>query len=140
RSRRQLLAYPLHEETAVAVERALVLARTDPFDPTQLASLGYGWVGEEALAMALYCAVGCEQTGGDLQQAGVLAVNHDGDSDPTGAITGSLLGALHGEQAIPARWLDQLELRDVVTTLADDLASVPDWQPDCAERLRYCSY
>jgi len=138
RSRRQLLARTGHEETAVAVESALALARSDPCDPVQLASLGHGWVGEEALAVALYCAVGCEQTGGDLETAVTLAVNHDGDSDSTGAITGSLVGALHGEQGIPKRWLDALELRDVVTTLADDLACVPDWAPDAAPRRRYC--
>lgn len=137
RARRRLLAHPHHEQTAAAVDRALVLARTDPGDPVQLASLGYGWVGEEALAMALYCAVGCERTGGDLEGAVVLAVNHDGDSDSTGAITGSLLGALRGEQAIPRRWLDLVELRDIVTTLADDLGTLPDWQRDSAPPTRY---
>jgi ADP-ribosyl-[dinitrogen reductase] hydrolase len=137
RSRRQLVARPGHEETAAAIDRALALADADPCDPRGLASLGYGWVGEEALAIALYCAVGCERTGDDLERAVVLAVNHDGDSDSTGAITGSLLGALRGEQAIPVRWLDALELREIVTTLADDLATVPDWEPDCAARQRY---
>ena len=137
RARRQLLIRPRHEETAAAVDRALFLARADPWQPAQLAALGYGWVGEEALAMALYCAVGCALTGHDLERAVVLAVNHDGDSDSTGAITGSLLGALHGEQAIPARWLDAVELRQTVTTLADDLADVPDWQPGSAAHRRY---
>jgi ADP-ribosylglycohydrolase len=66
-----------------------------------------------------------------------LAVNHDGDSDSTGAITGSVLGALHGDQAIPSRWLDLLELRDVVTMMADDLAAVHGWPSDSASRRRY---
>jgi ADP-ribosylglycohydrolase len=137
RSRRQLLARPGHEETAVIVDRALLLARTDPCDPHQLASLGYGWVGEEALAMALYCAVGCEYAGGDVDAAVTLAVNHDGDSDSTGAITGSLVGAIHGAQAIPPRWLEQLELREVLLTLADDLASLRGWPPDSTAWSRY---
>ena len=137
RSRVQLEAQPGHEQTAVAVEQALALAATDPLDPAQLASLGLGWFGEEALAMALYSAVGAEHAGADLETAVTLAVNHDGDSDSTGAITGSILGALRGEQAIPARWLDHLELRDLVATVADDLASVPRWLPDSAQRLRY---
>src|SRR5262249_28625281 len=94
RARRQLRAHAGHEQTTTAVDRALDLARTFPCDPVLLASLGAGWVGEEALAMSLYCAVGCAETGGDLEAAIVLAVNHDGDSDSTGAITGSLLGAL----------------------------------------------
>jgi ADP-ribosylglycohydrolase len=137
RSRRQLSARPGHEQTMAAIDRALVLARTTPSDPAHLASLGFGWVGEEALAIALYCAASCERSGHNLEQAVVLAVNHDGDSDSTGAITGSLLGALYGEEAIPRRWLDALELRDVVTTVADDLACLPDWQPDSGALLRY---
>jgi ADP-ribosylglycohydrolase len=137
RARRQLLTRAEHEQTLAAVDRALDLARTFPCDPMLLASLGAGWVGEEALAMALYCAVGCEEAGSDLEAAIVLAVNHDGDSDSTGAITGSLLGAIRGEQAIPARWLDAIELRETVTTLADDLATVPDWAPDSTALQRY---
>ena len=49
-----------------------------------------------------------------------LAANHSGDSDSTGAITGSILGALWGEAAIPAHWLEQLELRKELEALADD--------------------
>lgn len=137
RTRRQLLAQADHEETAIAIDRAVALARTSPCDPRQLASLGYGWVGEEALAIALYCALGCARTGGTLDAAVTLAVNHDGDSDSTGAITGSLIGALQGESVIPARWLDLLELREVLTTLADDLANAPAWEPGSAARLRH---
>jgi ADP-ribosylglycohydrolase len=138
RCSRQLTARPGHEETAAAIERALALASSAPCDPVQLASLGHGWFGEEALAVALYCAVGCELAGADLDAAVTLAVNHDGDSDSTGAMTGSLFGAMHGEQAIPARWLQLLELREVITTLADDLASVRSWSTGSPVTLRYC--
>lgn len=137
RSRRQLLALPDHEETATAVDRAVALARTSPCDPAHLAALGYGWVGEEALAISLYCALGCVRSGATLESAVTLAVNHDGDSDSTGAITGSLMGALLGETAVPPRWLELLELRGVLTTLADDLAGAPSWEPDSAARLRH---
>jgi ADP-ribosylglycohydrolase len=51
----------------------------------------------------------------------LLAVNHSGDSDSTGAITGNLLGAMLGADAIPERWLEALELRDEVEEIADDL-------------------
>lgn len=57
----------------------------------------------------------------DLVDGLLLAVNHSGDSDSTGSITGNLLGAIHGEDPIPAGLLQDLELRDVVTTVADDL-------------------
>jgi hypothetical protein len=43
------------------------------------------------------------------------------------AIAGNLLGALHGVEAIPKRWLLGLELRRVTIEIADDLATFPDW-------------
>jgi ADP-ribosylglycohydrolase len=80
--------------------------------------IGEGWVGEEALAIAVYCALKYQD---DLRGALIAAVNHDGDSDSTGAITGNILGAYLGANAIPQAWLKKLELREVITELADDL-------------------
>ena len=57
----------------------------------------------------------------------MLAVNLTGDSDSTGAIAGNLLGALHGVDAIPQRWLEALELREAIGQVADDLLSWPQW-------------
>ncbi|SIM34051.1 Probable ADP-ribosylglycohydrolase [Mycobacteroides abscessus subsp. abscessus] len=56
-------------------------------------------------------------------------MNHSGDSDSTGAITGNILGAMCGTESLPQDWLDELELREVITTIADDLvgSSGPDW-------------
>jgi ADP-ribosylglycohydrolase len=56
-----------------------------------------------------------------------LAVNHDGDSDSTGAIAGNLLGTLHGIEGIPTRFTNSLELVDALAALADDLATFPTW-------------
>ncbi|MBK9393090.1 MAG: ADP-ribosyl-[dinitrogen reductase] hydrolase [Uliginosibacterium sp.] len=36
-------------------------------------------------------------------------VNRGGDADTTGAIAGMIMGALHGEQALPTRWLRELD-------------------------------
>ncbi|MBK9219949.1 MAG: ADP-ribosyl-[dinitrogen reductase] hydrolase [Uliginosibacterium sp.] len=36
-------------------------------------------------------------------------VNRGGDADTTGAIAGTIMGALHGEQALPTRWLRELD-------------------------------
>ncbi len=60
--------------------------------------LGAGWVAEEALAIALYCALVAPDSRGAL----LLPVNHSGDSDSTGAICGNIVGALRGADAIPA--------------------------------------
>jgi ADP-ribosylglycohydrolase len=57
---------------------------------------------------------------------------HSGDSDSTAAIAGNLLDAQLGEDAIPSHWLDRLELRPVITRLADDLNRVASgqWDPE----------
>ena len=56
-------------------------------------------------------------------QGVLLAANHSGDSDSTAAVTGNILGALYGEDALPAEWLTRLEGRQIVSTVADDLAA-----------------
>jgi ADP-ribosylglycohydrolase len=107
-------------ETINAVQSALDLYRNQSVvpSPEAIESLGGGWTGEEALAISLYCAL---VSGNDFAKGTRLAVNHSGDSDSTGSITGNILGALLGERAIPDEWLDQLELVDVVRQVGDDL-------------------
>jgi len=108
------------KETIDAVKSAVALWQDQDVMPSPEAveSLGGGWVGEEALAIGLYCAL---IAGDDFMKGVRLAVNHSGDSDSTGSITGNILGALLGEQTIPAIWLNQLELSDVIRQVGDDL-------------------
>jgi ADP-ribosyl-[dinitrogen reductase] hydrolase len=108
---------PEHMETTRALAKAYRLADKGPPAPEALEGLGGGWVGEEALAIAVCCALTAE----DFADGVLRAVNHSGDSDSTGAICGNLLGALWGERAIPGRWLEELELRAEIARLADDL-------------------
>ena len=89
--------------------------------PDGIAELGGGWVADEALAIGLWCALCAES----LEDGVVMAVNHSGDSDSTGLIAGNLLGLIHGPQAVPRHWLEDLELRDVITQLAADISFVP---------------
>ena len=85
--------------------------------PEAIASeLGGGWTAEDALAIALYSAL----VATDFEDGVCLAVNHSGDSDSTGAVAGNILGAMYGEQAIPTRWLNELELADVIGQIGDD--------------------
>lgn len=51
----------------------------------------------------------------------IAAVNHGGDSDSTGAVTGNILGATIGYDAIPQFFKDDLKLHDVILHMADDL-------------------
>lgn len=107
-----------HETTLAALRAGRALGTRGLPTPEKLESLGGGWVGEEALAIAVACAV----SGFDQPVEAMLAsVNHSGDSDPTGSIAGNILGAAHGVQWLPQPWLEGLELRDVVEQMSMDL-------------------
>ena len=99
-------------------DKAIALADNDKTDVTNIESIGGGWTGEEALAIALYCAI---RHFDNFEEALVAAVNHAGDSDSTGAITGNILGAAIGYEAIPQFFKGDLELHDVILHMADDL-------------------
>ncbi len=100
------------------MERAVSLAREGADDLKAIHALGEGWVGDEALAIAVFCAGKYSE---DFEKALATAVNHKGDSDSTGAITGNILGAYLGLDAIPQKFITDLELRDVILEVADDL-------------------
>jgi len=109
-----------HEESLAALRLARKLAHSSKGAgiPAALARApnGGGWVAEEALAIAVFCCLAED----DPEKAVIRAVNHDGDSDSTGAIAGNIVGALFGDAWIPKRWLEQLELAEVIRTMADD--------------------
>lgn len=80
---------------------------------------GGGWIAEEAVAMALYCVA---KQPDHYSAAVILAANIDGDSDTVASITGGILGARLGPEALPPDWLARLENRDYLGDLADRLA------------------
>jgi ADP-ribosylglycohydrolase len=104
----------------IARDSAIALTRNADAVPETVQCLGEGWVAEEALAIALFCALKAEDFIGGVR----LEVNHKGDSDSTGAITGSILGTLWGKSAIPEDYLESLELREVTEQLGHDLLQV----------------
>lgn len=118
----QLRTRDHHHEVAHSVAKARALAADGRPDPDRLETLGSGWVAEEALAIGVYCALKAQ----DFRDGVLLAVNHSGDSDSTGAITGNLLGAHLGNAAIPAAWLEELELLQEIERLAHDLCAISD--------------
>ncbi|MFE2937659.1 ADP-ribosylglycohydrolase family protein [Streptomyces sp. NPDC059255] len=107
-----------HEPVTAALRQALDLVRQGVPGPEQIAALGDGRTAESALAVAVYCALVAE----DVRQGLRLAVNHDGPSAATGTLCGSLLGAMHGETALPPAWLAELEGRPTLLEIADDFA------------------
>jgi ADP-ribosylglycohydrolase len=117
-ARAELRRWPDHGECLAAVDGAVRLAAEGRATPERVERLGEGWVAEEALAIALYCALTAD---GSFERGVLAAANHSGDSDSTAAIAGNLLGALLGRGAIPERWLGPLEVREVVERLAGEL-------------------
>lgn len=131
---------------------ALSLAANDKSDTENIRLLGEGWTGEEAWAIALYCAVRHIDS---IEDALIAAVNHDGDSDSTGAICGNIMGAIYGYEAIKRMNLfcpqghdfeQTLELSNIILALADDLYTsciISEYSPiDTPEKhqwyMRYC--
>ena len=108
--------YDLKQLIAKAKELALCADN----DQEAIMQLGEGWTADEALAIALYCSLKYYD---DFEKAIIAAVNHSGDSDSTGAITGNIMGALHGYEAIPYYYKQDLELRWLIEALAIDLAN-----------------
>jgi ADP-ribosylglycohydrolase len=43
-----------------------------------------------------------------MEEGLALAVSQGGDADTNGAVCGALLGAVWGEEAVPARWRDKV--------------------------------
>ena len=100
------------------INLALKLSENSDSDLDNIHRIGEGWVGDEALAIAIYCALKYQD---DFSKGIIAAVNHKGDSDSTGAITGNILGTWIGFEKIEQKWKDDLELYSVILKTADKL-------------------
>ncbi len=137
-TRPYLIPHKGHEEMLEAVDLAVALANEGMPTPEDIESLGGAWVGEEALAIGLCCALAAP----DAASALLASVNHSGDSDSTGIVAGSLVGVIAGAAALPAAWTDPLDVADLVTQTAHDLwrerfDSPPVEGPDSDWWIRY---
>lgn len=118
RSCARLVTYGHHEETLSALEQARRLAGQSQPAVEAIPMLGEGWVGEEALAIAVYCGL---KFPNDWTAATLAAANHSGDTDSTASIAGAILGTALGIQAIPARWVRQVENGETIQAMAQKL-------------------
>ncbi|GHE75338.1 ADP-ribosylglycohydrolase family protein [Streptomyces spiralis] len=113
-----LAVRPGHEPVSDALQHALGAVRQGMPTPARVEELAGAGTAEGLLAVAVYCAL----VGEDVRHGLRLAVNQSGPSGAAGALTGGLLGALHGETALPPAWLAELEGRPTLLVLADDFA------------------
>ena len=93
--------------------RAALAGSDDGGDPCR--HTGEGWIAEEALATALYCAV---RHADDPVTALARGATTAGDSDSIAALAGAFVGAALGMRAWPAAWAARIEYADQLTTLS----------------------
>lgn len=106
------------DELITIIYKAIDLSKNESDDLENIKQLGEGWVAEETLAIAIYCSLKYQN---DFSKGIIAAVNHSGDSDSTGAVTGNILGALVGYSNIEDKWKNNLEIRDVIAEMSEDL-------------------
>jgi ADP-ribosylglycohydrolase/protein-tyrosine phosphatase len=116
-ARRELLASERHEETLKALDHASNLAKEPIPAAEAIARIGGGWVGEEALAIAIYAVLKAKT----FVEAIRIAANHDGDSDSTASIAGQIWGATHGLKGIPPEWAAALDVIDPLCKMAQEI-------------------
>lgn len=111
-------SWPQECEKLTALLRMTVnLAFCPDTDEECIRQIGQGWTADEALAIAVFCVLRHPDS---FEDAVIAAVNHDGDSDSTGAICGNIMGVIVGERGIPRRFLENLEVKDLIDEVADD--------------------
>ena len=82
-----------------------VLTKQIP-DEAAISYLGNGVRASEAVSCALLAVVKYYLT---PREAVIKSVNFGGDTDTIGAMTGAQIGALHGKDWFPKRWLENME-------------------------------
>ncbi|MEV5317079.1 ADP-ribosylglycohydrolase family protein [Streptomyces sp. NPDC052687] len=113
-----LAARPGHEPVSDALQRALGAVRQGMPTPGRVEELAGDGGADGVVSAAVYCSL----VGEDVRHGLRLAANHGGPSAAITALAGGLLGALHGETALPPAWLAELEGRPTILELADDFA------------------
>lgn len=103
-------------EMVALLDRTRSALASDHDDVCQL--LGGAWIGEEAVACALWCVVRAD---GNFRDSVLRGANSSGDSDSIATIAGSITGAWGGESAIPTKWVDEVERGADLLALADAL-------------------
>jgi ADP-ribosyl-[dinitrogen reductase] hydrolase len=70
---------------------------------------------------AMQAGLWCLEHSENFEESLVSVIGAGGDTDSNGAVAGAILGALCGERAIPARWLENIHEVGRLTSLADQL-------------------
>jgi ADP-ribosylglycohydrolase len=99
----RVLSSLLREADDLLAEKSVVLGaqRCEPVEPIAQAHAGFA---PASVVMSIYRALSAKSFSEGL----IAAVNAGGDADTVGAMTGAMLGARFGAEAVPAEWLEGL--------------------------------
>ena len=103
------------DEAIAKVEKCLDWADEEK----ALEYLGEGWIGEEAVALALYCFLRYPKS---YENVVIRGANTNGDSDSVACIGGSISGACLGIDGIRDEWIKRIEKSEYLNGLAVRLA------------------
>ena len=119
-----LKTYKQNNETLIAIQKSINLYHNSNSSESvsyiykKIESIGAGWTGEEAIAISLFCSLLFED---NFEKGVIVSVNHSGDSDSTGSITGNLLGLINGIDSIPIKWINNLKYKDIIEKIAVEI-------------------
>ncbi len=105
-------------EVIALVHQAMAMTRDPAILPVDAMERLKCDTGAQVFAGAVYAALICQR---DFDNAMIAAVNHSGRSAAVGCLTGAILGARMGEEALPEFYLESLEITGVLREMADDL-------------------
>lgn len=111
--------FPQAQKVSDLVHRAIELTRDPELSPLAALTLLGCTTGVECLAGSVYAS--CIHTG-NFDEAMICAVNHSGRSCAVGAVTGAILGAKLGYEALPEFYLESLEAAPALQELAEDIS------------------
>jgi len=111
--------FPEAEQIAAAIKETVRMAAEEDRDHRQTMEAFYCDTGTQCLRGAIYASLVSPD---DFDTAMILAVNHSGRSAAVAAITGAILGARLGSEALPEFYLESLEPVNALRELATDLA------------------
>jgi len=95
----------ISQEFTDALKNSYEMAHSELGDEDVLKRLGQGWYADETFALAYFCTLRYPD---DYKKAVQTAVNITGDSDSVGSVTGGILGARLGIEAVPVSWIEAL--------------------------------
>jgi ADP-ribosyl-[dinitrogen reductase] hydrolase len=118
-SKEEILSPTLYHGSLVLEIREIADGSFKQRNPPLISGSGFVVRSLEAALWAFYRS-------SSFEKGALFAANLGDDADTTAAVYGQLAGAFHGVDAIPAKWLEKLAMREFITNLADELLALSE--------------